>query len=66
MNIGEQFKLIGRANVFTVVRIECLNGAFGPQLVGEDSKYQTKVLAAHEGYTFERVPNQSNALGEMK
>ena len=55
MKIGDQFKLIGRANIFSVVRIECRNGAFGPQLVGQDAKYQTKVLARHEGYTFERV-----------
>jgi hypothetical protein len=55
LKVGDKFQLIGRANIFTVVRIECRDGAFGPQLVGQDSKYQTKVLAKHEGYTFERV-----------
>lgn len=57
IKVGDQFKLVGRPTmVFEVVRIECENGAFGPQLVGHyDGRLQTKVLAKHEGYTFERV-----------
>lgn len=55
MTVGSKFKLVGYTMIFTVVAIECKNGAFGPQLVGRTDTQETRVLASHEGYTFEKV-----------
>ena len=55
MEIGDKFKLLGRNTIFTVVRRECENGAFGPQIVGHSDRHETRVLEAHSGYTFTKV-----------